>query len=155
MMTIALSSTFFRHWKLQAGLAAVLSMLLPAGFAGALHPGFPEVSLIRGRTTAGYPYLNGGVNFDDQRIIERAARHYNLKLVFERRTGILTTPAFVLIGANDGRDVEKISLGAPWFYIQLPPGGYTILARFKNQLVVVRDVNIGQGRRRTYVVRGE
>jgi hypothetical protein len=155
MMTTARSSMFFRRWKLQAGLAAVLSIVLPSAFAGAVVPGFPEISLIRGRTAAGYPYLNGGVNFDEQRIIERAGQQYNLKLVFERRAGILATPAFVLIGANDGRQVEKISLGAPWFYIQLPPGGYTILARFKSQLVVVRDVNIGQGRRRTYVVRGE
>ena len=87
--------------------------------------------------------------------MERAADPYNLKLVFASRRGTPVTPAFVLIGANDSRRVERIALGAPWFYIQLPPGGYTILARFKNQLVLVRDVNIGQRGRKTYVVRGD
>ena len=156
MMTTRLSITFFRrHRKLQGGFAAVLSVLFLPGFGAALTRDFPEAGLIRGRTAAGYPYLNGGISFDEQRIIERAARLYNLKIVFARRAGTLTTPAFVIIGANNGRQVEKISLGAPWFYIQLPPGGYTILARFKNQVVLVRDVNVGEGRRRTYMLRGD
>ncbi len=154
-MTTRLSVTFFRHWKLQAGLAAVLSLLFLPGFAAALTREFPEATLIRGKTAAGYPYLNGGTSFDEQRIIERAGHLYNLKIVFAGRAGTLTTPAFVIIGANNGRQVEKIPLGAPWFYIQLPPGGYTILARFKRQVVLLRDVNVGKGRRRTYFLRGD
>jgi hypothetical protein len=155
MMTTRLLITFSRHWKLQARLAATLSVIFLPGFGAALTPDFPGANLIRGRTPAGYPYLNGGISFDEQRIIEHAAQLYNLKIVFARRTGTLTTPAFVIIGANNGRQVEKISLGAPWFYIRLPPGGYTIMARFKSQVVLVRDVYIGEGRRQTYVLRGD
>ncbi|HEY7715544.1 MAG TPA: hypothetical protein VIE90_13625 [Candidatus Binatia bacterium] len=154
-MTIRTSIKFFRYWRLQAGFAAILSVSFLSGLATAFTPDFPESSLIRGRTAAGYPYLNGGINFDEQRFIEHAAQSYNLKLIFARRAGTLTTPAFVIIGANDGRHAEKIVLGAPWFYIQLPPGGYTILARFKRQVVLLRDVNVGHGRRNTYVLRGD
>lgn len=155
MMTTKLPVTFFRHSKLQTGLATVLGLMFLPGLAAALTRDFPEASLIRGTTASGYPYLNGGTSFDEQRIIERAGHLYNLKIVFARRAGTLTTPAFVIIGANNGRQVEKIFLGAPWLYIQLPPGGYTILARFKRQVVLLRDVNVGKGRRRTYVLRGE
>ena len=87
--------------------------------------------------------------------MERAAGPYNLRVIFASSLGTLVSPHFVLIGANSGRHIEKISLGAPWFYIQLPPGGYTILARFKRQAVLLRDVKIGAGRRRTYFLRGD
>ncbi|MGH7854434.1 MAG: hypothetical protein ACREP3_13400 [Candidatus Binatia bacterium] len=87
--------------------------------------------------------------------MERAADRYNLKLVFASRLGTLVTPAFVVIGANNGRHIEKILLRAPWFYIQLPPGGYTILTRFKRQVVLVRNVNIAERRVRTYFLRGD
>jgi hypothetical protein len=148
-------SSLLHDSKQKFGLAAVLITILLPGSGAATTPPFPEGNLIRGRTAAGYPYLNGGVSFDEQRLIERAAHLYNLKLVFARRAGTLTTPAFVMIGANKGHRVEKISLSAPWLYVRLPPGGYTILARFKNQVVMVRDVNVGEGRRKTYVLRGD
>ncbi|MGE5219102.1 MAG: hypothetical protein ACM3SP_19070 [Chloroflexota bacterium] len=155
MMTIQTSVTFFRRRLLQTKLAVSLCATLFPGMVAGLTPDFPEINLIRGRTAAGYPYLNGGISFTEQRVIERAAHHYNLKIIFARRTGTPITPAFVMIGANKGREVEKIALGAPWFLIRLPPGGYTILARFKTQVVVARDVLIGEGRRRTYVLRGD
>ena len=86
--------------------------------------------------------------------MERAAGPYNLRIIFASRLGTLVSPNFVLIGANKGRHIEKIPLGAPWFYIQLPPGGYTILARFKRQVVLVRDVNITEQRVTKYFLRG-
>jgi hypothetical protein len=141
MMTIQTSVTFFRRRLLQTKLAVSLCATLFPGMVAGLTPDFP--------------YLNGGISFTEQRVIERAAHHYNLKIIFARRTGTPITPAFVMIGANKGREVEKIALGAPWFLIRLPPGGYTILARFKTQVVVARDVLIGEGRRRTYVLRGD
>jgi len=154
-MTTTEVSIWFRRRQAQAGLAIVLSALLLCGSAAALTPEFPEANLIRGRTAAGYPYLNGGISFDEQRLIEGIAHLYNLKIVFARRAGTPTTPAFVAIGANTGGRVEKISLGAPWFYIKLPPGAYTILARFTKHVVLVRDVTIGDGRRTTYLLRGD
>jgi hypothetical protein len=106
-------------------------------------------------TAGGHPYISGGISFDEQRAIERVGHLYNLKIVFVRPVGTLTTPVFLMIGFNDARHVEKIPLRAPWFYIQLPSGGYTILARFKREVVLVRDVYLGEGRQRTYFLRGE
>jgi hypothetical protein len=38
-------------------------------------------------------------------------------------------------------------------YIQLPSGGYTIVARIKNKVVLIRDVYLYENRRATYFVR--
>lgn len=80
---------------------------------------------------------------------------YNLKLVFKRRAGTPLEPNFVVIGDNQNRKVEKIFVRGPWFYIQLPSGAYTILARFNDRIVVIRDVFLGDEGRRTYWVRGD
>jgi hypothetical protein len=143
-----------RHRRLQARLAAIFLLILPCS-AASHTPRFPDANVIRGRTAAGYPYLNGGISFDEQRAMERAAGPFNLKVVFARRSGTPVAPNFVVIGANNGSHIDKISIGAPWFYIQLPPGGYTILARFRRQVVLLRDVKIGEGRRSTYFLRGD
>jgi len=143
-----------RPGKLRSRFTAILlSLTIP--YSAASHtPPFPEANVIRSRTTAGYPYLNGGISFDEQRVMERADAPYNLKLVFASRLGTPVTPAFVVIGANNGQHIEKVLLRAPWFYIQLPPGGYTILTRFTREVVLLRDVNITQQRVRKYFLRG-
>ena len=60
--------------------------------------------------------------------MERAGKTYNLKLVFSRSAGAPVAPDLVTIGANNGGRIDKITPRGPWFYIRLPPGGYTILA---------------------------
>lgn len=154
MIRLKIRSTLHRVQKFVIGLAAVLIILLP-GAAAALAPQFPEAGIVRGRTSTGHRYMNGGFSFDEQRIMERAVRPYNLKLIFTRRAGTLAAPSFVLIGANDGRGIEKIVLRAPWLYIQLPTGGYTVLARFPRRAVLLKDLLVEEGRRRTYWLRGD
>ena len=64
-------------------------------------------------------------------------------------------PDLVMIGANNSGRIDKIIPRGPWFYIQLPPGGYTILARFARQVVLVRDVKLSEGGRATFRLRGD
>ena len=145
---------FSRNWKLLAPIAIPLTFFL-SSTAISHSPRFPEANVIRGYTAAGYLYLNGGISFAEQHAIERAADPDNLKLIFANRAATLVSPRFVMIGTNHRGHIEKAPLRAPWFYIQLPPGGYTVLTRFKRQVVLLRDVNVGKGRRRTFVLRGE
>jgi hypothetical protein len=105
-------------------------------------------------SAAGHLYMSGGINFDQRRAMERAASGYNLKLVFANHVGTPAMPSFLIIGANDGSPIEKISLHGPWFYIQLPAGSYTILVQFKHHTALVRDVHLRRDRQRTYVFRG-
>jgi len=145
---------FSRNWKLLAPVAIPLMFFL-SSTAISHTPRFPEANVIRGYTAAGYPYLNGGISFAEQHAIERAADPYNLKLIFANRAGTLVSPHFVMIGMNHSAQIEKIPLHGPWLYIQLPPGGYTILARFKGQIVLVRDVFVDAAGRKTYLLRGD
>jgi len=92
---------------------------------------------------------------DEKKAMERAAASYNLRLSFARRSGIFSSPVALLIANNDGRRVESIAVRAPWLYIQLPTGSYTILARFAQQIVIVRDIHLREGGMRTYFLRGD
>ena len=155
MIQTMLRIIFSRQSKLQSRIAATfLSLAVP--YSAVSHtPPFPEANVIRSRTAAGHLYLNGGISFDEQRVMERAANPFNLRIVFVSSVGTLVSPLFVVIGANNGRAIERIPLRAPWFYIQLPPGGYTILTRFKRQVVLVRDVHLWEGQHKTYFLRGD
>ena len=154
MIMTALPRLFSRHWKLQAGLATLLVALIPPLPAQTHTRAFPEANLTRGITAGGHPYLSGGISFDEQCAIERESHLYNLKIVFSRPAGTLMAPTFLMIGFNNARHVEKIWPRAPWFYIRLPTGSYTLMARLKHDVVLVRDVYLAEGQRRTYVLRG-
>jgi hypothetical protein len=146
---------FSRLSKVRAALLAIVVCLATAGAAYSRTRSFPESNITRGRTAAGHPYQSGGISTDEQRAMERVSNSYNLKLVFASGTGTFAAPDFVVIGANHGRAVEKVAVNAPWFYIRLPPGGYTILARFAGRIVLIRDVYLQEGRLRMYRVRAD
>jgi len=95
------------------------------------------------------------LTFDEQQAMERDSARYNLKLVIASRFGSLISPILVLIADNRGRRIDKIIAHRPWLYIRLPPGGYTIVARVKNQVILIRDVYLYANRRATYFVRGD
>jgi hypothetical protein len=141
--------------KVGAALLAIVVWLTIAGAAYSRPPSFPQSNVTRGRTGAGHPYQSGGISIDEQRAMERAANSYNLKLVFASGNGTLAVPDFVVIGANHGRVTEKIPIGAPWFYIRLPAGAYTILARFKSGIVLIRNVYLYEEHLRVYRVRAD
>jgi hypothetical protein len=98
--------------------------------------------------------MNGGLTFDERVTMEVQSAPYNLKIMFAPRAGILTSSILLMIGNNQNRRVDKITLQGPWFYVQLPPGSYTIMARIKNKIVLIRDVYLRENHRATYLVRG-
>jgi hypothetical protein len=68
-------------------------------------------------------------------------------LVFAPGSSPLASSVLLLIGDNHGGRVDKIMVYAPWFYIQLPSGAYTIVARLKNKVVLIRDVYVRENQR--------
>jgi hypothetical protein len=85
----------------------------------------------------------------------RAAHAFNLRLIFASRSGSLAIPEFLVIGTNRDGALEKIPLAAPWFQIRLPPGEYTILARFKGGVILIRDIELAEGQLRAVRVRAD
>ncbi len=99
--------------------------------------------------------MTGGRAIDEQQTMERQSAPYNLQLVFAPPLSLLVSPVLLLIGDNQNRRVDKVTLHGPRFYIQLPPGSYTIMARIKNKIVLIRDIYLDQNQRATYLVRGD
>jgi hypothetical protein len=144
-----------RYGKLVSAISAILIFLFLPALAAARKPQLPDTSIVRGKTAAGFNHMSGGSTFDEQQAMERQSAPYNLKLVFAPRSATSDSPILLLIGDNQSRQVDRIVLHGPWFYIQLPPGGYTIVARIKNKVVLIRDVYLRENRRSTYFVRGD
>ena len=152
MVKIVDSTT--RCGKLVSAISAILILLLFPQLAGARGPRLPDTSITRGKTAGGFHYMNGGLTFDEQQTMERQSAPYNLKLVFASRLSPLVSPVLLLIGDNLRRRIDKIMVHGPWFYIQLPSGGYTIVARINNEVVLIKDIYLHADRRATYFVRG-
>ncbi|HSC43415.1 MAG TPA: hypothetical protein VLH17_14115 [Candidatus Binatia bacterium] len=118
--------------------------------ASGRKPQLRDTGIRNGKTETGCQYMNGGLVFDEQKTMEQRSASYNLKLVFAPRSGTAMSPVLLVIGDNESRRVEKFLLRAPWFYIRLPSGGYTIMARIENTIIVITDVQIRIGSRATY-----
>ena len=135
-------------------ISLIFILLLFSQSAGAREPRLPDTSITRGKTAGGFHYMNGGLTFDEQQAMERQSAAYNLKLIFTSRSSPLMSPVLLLIGDNLRRRIDKIMVHGPRFYIRLPPGGYTIVARIKNEVVLIKDIYLHADRRATYFVRG-
>ncbi len=144
-----------RLWKMFPGTISICMSLMLPGTTSARKPEFPAAAVVKGMTPAGYPYLSGGRSFEEQRAIERMSGPYNLKLVLGRRFGLPPAQVVLVIGTNQKRSVDRITVRQPLVYLRLPPGGYTVIARFENQIVVIRDVFLREDRRETYFLRGD
>jgi hypothetical protein len=144
----------FSACKLVSTISAALVLLALSDPAAAGKPGLPDTTITRGKTAAGFHYMTGGLVFDERQAMERQSDPYNLKLIFGPRWSVFVSPVLLLIGDNQGRRVEKVMARGPWFYIRLPSGGYTIVARIRNKVVLIRDVYLHENRRATYFVRG-
>lgn len=150
-MSLRLGNRFTHRAKgtaFGAGFFLALPFLAHSG-----KPPFLALHIIQGQTASGYAYQNGGFTSDEQNLMLRAAHNFNLRMRFINSAGTLTVPNFVLIGSNQRGVVEKIMPSAPWLYIQLPPGPYSVLARFRGGIVLIRDIHLEKGQSRMLQVR--
>jgi len=148
--------TFGRRVGQRLGLAliALLVASCPTPSSGRKLD-YPDVNLIKANSPAGHPYIAGGLSLDEQKAMERASAAYNLRLFFARNAGVFRPQVVLLIASNDGSRIEQIAVRKPSFFIRLPTGSYTILARFTRQIVIVKDIHLGEGGKKTYFLRGD
>lgn len=111
----------------------------------------PAIIITEGKTSQGYPYLFGGVSSDERDAMEERAKGYNLKLVFAEKRGAFISGVTVVISTTKSAEITSQKTDGPWFYIQLPPGNYSVKATFKgetkqvNNLSVLKDKMVQQG----------
>jgi len=111
----------------------------------------PAIMITEGKTSQGFPYLFGGVSSNEREAMEARAKGYNVKLVFAAKDGSFISGVNVMIITAKGAEVASLATDGPWFYIQLPPGSYSIKATFKGatrqikELKVTKDKTAHQG----------
>jgi len=107
----------------------------------------PTIIITEGKTSQGFPYLFGGVGSDEREAIEERAKNYNVKLVFAEKRGAFISGIALVIATAKGAEIAALKIEGPWFYIQLPPGDYTVKARCKGEIKEIKNLTVPKDRR--------
>lgn len=110
----------------------------------------PAIMITEGKTAQGFPYLTGGVSTEEREILEASGKAYNVQLRFAEKGGAYLSDVNLVIGGAKGAEIIAITTDGPLFYMQLPPGSYTVSATFKGEtkkvksLLVAKDKTVRQ-----------
>jgi hypothetical protein len=86
--------------------------------------------------------VNGGADLDEAELFKKAAPQYPLRVVFSVRGGdYAVADQFTIL--HNGTVIAEIPSAGPWLLVNLPPGNYTLRARFEGQ-VSERPVSVGR-----------
>ena len=107
----------------------------------------PMIRITEGKTSEGFPYQFGGISSDEREAMEERAKGYNVKLVFAEKRGSFVSGVSLQIGAAKGTEVLALTVEGPWFYIQLPPGEYSIKARLRGELQEIKNLAVAKDKR--------
>jgi len=79
-------------------------------------------------TDSGILYMTGGFGIDSRAQMEKAAGHYNLKVVVASASGAYLADAMITIKNTAGNVVFKTMMDGPWLMVKLPKGSYRVMA---------------------------
>lgn len=114
-------------------------------FAAAQFP--PAIIITEDKTSQGFPYLFGGVSSDEREALEERAKDYNVKLVFAEKRGAFISGVTVVVATAKGGEIVALGTEGPWFYIQLPPGIYSVQATFRGEVKTIRELSVAKGKK--------
>ncbi len=101
--------------------------------------------LVEGKTTGGFRYMSGGVSSEERESMQARARDYNLRLTFAAKSGAYVAGATLLIRDNKGNEIINAVTNGPWFFIDLPPGNYSVTATFERQSREIKNIRLSKG----------
>jgi hypothetical protein len=105
------------------------------------------------RVSAEVPAVAGGVGLNARAMLSGEARpEHNVKMVFALDSGNYLADVSVKVTDAKGRTVIDGVSDGPWLYAKLPPGNYTVTARYNNH-TVTRPINIGRSGQRVAYLR--
>jgi hypothetical protein len=111
----------FRSWAGRMGLGM---LLLGSGVAQALENGV---------SSAGYPFMSGGIGESEQQAMGEAKPRFNLwVLTATRRTGAYLAGVHVRLTDKSGHLVFDRPLDGPQLLLALPAGNYALEAEFRD-----------------------
>lgn len=123
------------------------SIFLPMGLGDALCqlPAAqltPAIVIAEGKTSQGFPYLFGGVGTDEREALEERAKGFNVKLIFAEKHGSFVSGVTVAMATAKGAAIIALKTEGPWFYIQLPPGEYSVKATFNGETKQIKNLTV-------------
>ena len=101
----------------------------PAAQAATAELG-PSIMISEGKSPQGFPYMHGGVGTAEREYMEERAKTYNVKFVFADKRGPYLAGVKIVLEGQNKAEIVNTSTDGPWFYIQLPPGTYTLKVTF-------------------------
>ena len=107
----------------------------------------PTIIITAGRTSQGFSYQFGGVGSDERDALEERAKGYNVKLVFAEKRGTFVSGVSLQITTAKGAEIAALKVEGPWFYIQLPPGDYSIKARLRGEIKEIKSMTVPKDKR--------
>jgi hypothetical protein len=89
-----------------------------------------HAELITGHTATGYPFAAGGIGTAERQALKQIGNDYSLQIVMATRSGEYVADNEVKITDRRGNVVIDGVIDAPWLMVKVPPGRYTVDARF-------------------------
>lgn len=137
-------------WHLVAvlfGLSVLAWVLTKPIFADSSAENPPGI--VKSATERGFPYMSGGIGIDEREVMQSWGGAYNLKLSFAETSGTYLSDVKLLIEDEKGREMIRTTTNGPWFYVQLPPGTYTVKATFEDETKQIKNLHLAEGDRAT------
>jgi hypothetical protein len=128
-------------------VAATVFLALGGGYGVPTRDSFaqefpPGVMILQGKTMRGYSYISGGVSSNEREIIEEAGKAYNVRLAFAEKRGPYLADVRLVIEGAQAAQIIAITTPGPLFYIQLPPGNYSVKATFNGQTKEIKRLEV-------------
>lgn len=114
-----------------AAMAIGLALPAAAQTADAGASGAPS-------SAAGIAVLSGGVGETAKEEMKRAAKDFNVRLVFSNRQGEHLADVPYTVTDARGRNVASGTTEGPLLYLRLPPGSYTVAVQTGGKSVAKR-----------------
>jgi hypothetical protein len=127
---------------LSAGLAGGAWAQQSADSANAASAGTSDTGSAGNANGGGLPqiqqqgdvsYTSGGVGLDESRALLREQAHWPLSLRFTGPTADYLSGVTVRIVGGKGGEVLNTESMGPYMLVKLPPGSYTVYAKYKDQ----------------------
>lgn len=124
----------------------IVSSLLLGGMVGLLLAGNAG-AVVRGTTTEGLNFANGGVTVDELRVLAAERQQYDLWVTTAAKgSGAFLSDVQVKITDARKSVVLETVMEGPWLLVDLAPGKYTIEATFDGK-AQKHTTSIAQGER--------
>jgi hypothetical protein len=107
----------------------------------------PQINIMEGKSSQGYPFLSGGVGSDERIAMEARGKAFNVKFVFAESSGPFLAAVNFEIASAKNEPIVSLTTTGPWFYIQLPPGIYNVKATFGGKSKEAKALRVGADKR--------